>query len=218
MPRRSTIAVFAAAGIAGIAAGVGLALRAHHASGQPASGAPAVAQPSSNQLEAQGVWPPRRRLAPDFRLRDQAGRPFSLRTQQGRVILLTFLNSHCKQACPVEGRLLADVQQTLPRGHRPTLVVVDINPRADTAATTKAAARKWRFALPWFWVRGRRSALAPLWRRYGIDVRPESGDISHSTVVYVIDQAGYERMAYLFPFTVHGVASAVRLLERPRSR
>src|SRR5438128_111140 len=126
MPKRSTFAVFAAAGIAGTAAGVGFGLRTQHASRPPGNGLPAVAQPISNQLEAQAVWPPRRRLAPDFRLRDQAGRPFSLRSQRGRVILLTFLDSHCKQACPVEGRLLADVQQTLPRGRRPALVVIDI--------------------------------------------------------------------------------------------
>jgi len=30
----------------------------------------------------------------------------------------------------------------------------------------------------------------------------------------VLDQSGYERMGYLFPFTVRAVASAVRVLER----
>ncbi len=213
MSRSATIAAVVVAVVIGAVVGVVLASRDHRARPVAQQVGPVV-QPSEHNLEAQAVWPAHTRRAPDFLLRDQANRPFSLRSQRGRVILLTFLDSRCKKACPLEGRLVGEIQRTLPRERRPALVVVDINPWADTAASTKAAARKWRFAGPWYWARGPQARLVPVWHDYSIDVQRAAGDINHSTAVYVLDQSGYERMGYLFPFTVRAVAAAVRVLER----
>jgi cytochrome oxidase Cu insertion factor (SCO1/SenC/PrrC family) len=126
---------------------------------------------------------------------------------------LTFLNSHCKQTCPLEGRQLGEIQRTFPLTRRPPLVVVSINPAGDTVASIKAAARRWAFALPWYWLRGRQAQLARIWRAYSIDVRVKQGDIAHGTALYVLDGAGDERVGYLFPFSSRGVETAVRALE-----
>ncbi len=209
---RTSIVGVAVAVVIGAVVGAVLATRAHpRRAAQPLG---PLVQPSEHNLEAQAVWPAHRRRAPDFLLRDQANRPFSLSSQQGRVVLLTFLDSRCKRACPIEGRLVGEIQRTLAPKRRPALVVVDINPWADTAASTRAAARRWRFASPWYWARGRRAPLARVWSKYDIDVQRATLDINHSTAVYVLDQSGYERMGYLFPFTVRAVSAAVRLLER----
>ncbi len=150
----TSIVGVAIAVVIGAVVGAVLATRAHpRRAAQPLG---AVVQPSEHNLEAQAVWPAHKRRAPDFLLRDQANRPFSLSSQQGRVVLLTFLDSRCKRACPIEGRLV----------------------------------------------------------NYDIDVQRATLDINHSTAVYVLDQSGYERMGYLFPFTVRAVSAAVRLLER----
>src|SRR5438093_955729 len=82
-------------------------------------------------LHAQATWPAGARRAPDFRLRDQAGRPMTLSSQRGRVVLLTFLDSHCTQECPIQGRLLAGVQRRLGARTRVALVVVTVDPWAD---------------------------------------------------------------------------------------
>ena len=198
----------------GAVVGVVLATRAHTARPVAQPPAPPLVQAGPRHLEAQAIWPAHTRRAPDFQLRDQANRPFSLRSQRGRVILLTFLDSRCKKACPIEGRLVGDIQRTFPPKRRPALVVVDINPWADTAASTKAAARRWRFTKPWYWARGRPPELAGVWHKYQIDVQRAQAEINHSTAVYVLDQSGYERMGYLFPFTVRAVSWAVRVLER----
>ena len=205
--------VVAVAVVIGAVVGAVFATRAHprRPAAQPLG---PVVQPSEHNLEAQAVWPAHKRRAPDFLLRDQANRSFSLSSQRGRVVLLTFLDSRCRRACPIEGRLVGDIQRTLAPKRRPALVVVDINPWADTAASTRAAARRWRFASPWFWARGRQAALARVWRKYDIEVQRAAGDINHSTAVYVLDPSGYERMGYLFPFTVRAVSAAVRVLER----
>ena len=208
----TSIVGVAIAVVIGAVVGAVLATRAHpRRAAQPLG---AVVQPSEHNLEAQAVWPAHKRRAPHFLLRDQANRPFSLSSQQGRVVLLTFLDSRCKRACPIEGRLVGEIQRTLALKRRPALVVVDINHCADTAASTRAAARRWRFASPWYWARGRRALLARVWSNYDIDVQRATLDINHSTAVYVLDQSGYERMGYLFPFTVRAVSAAVRLLER----
>ena len=200
--------------VIGAVVGAVLATRAHTRRLVAQPPAPPIVQAGPRHLEAQAVWAAHKRRAPDFLLRDQANRPFSLSSQRGRVVLLTFLDSHCRRACPIEGRLVGEIQRTLAPKRRPALVVVDINPWADTAASTRAAARRWRFAKPWSWARGRGAQLARVWRKYDIDVQRASLDINHSTAVYVLDQSGYERMGYLFPFTVRAVSAAVRGLER----
>ncbi|HEX7525396.1 MAG TPA: hypothetical protein VF327_03765, partial [Gaiellaceae bacterium] len=58
-------------------------------------------------LHGQATWAPGARPAPQFALRDQRGRVVSLSALRGRTVVLTFLDSLCRQACPVEGKLLA---------------------------------------------------------------------------------------------------------------
>jgi cytochrome oxidase Cu insertion factor (SCO1/SenC/PrrC family) len=198
---------------AGIGLGIALGTRSSPHPGRKAQTGRAVGELSRARVQAQATWPVGARRAPDFRLRDQRRRLFSLRSQRGHVVFLTFLNSHCKEACPLEGRQLGEIQRTFPRTRRPPLVVVSINPAGDTVASIDAAAHRWAFALPWYWLGGRHAQLARIWRAYSIDVRPRQRDIAHSTALYVLDGAGSERAGYLFPFSSRGVAAAVRALE-----
>jgi protein SCO1/2 len=39
--------------------------------------------------------------APDFRLTDQSGRAVSFAGRRGRVVVLTFLYTHCPDECPL---------------------------------------------------------------------------------------------------------------------
>lgn len=125
--------------------------------------------------------------------------------------MLTFLNSRCHQACPLVGRALGEIQRRLPASLRPVLVAVSVN-AADSAASTRAAARRWGFSRPWYWFRGSRRELARVWREYQIGVRREQRTIAHSAAVFLIDGRDYQRALYLFPFSSSGVARALRLL------
>ncbi len=75
-----------------------------------------------------------------MRLRDQRGQLVSLADLRGRVLLVTFMDSHCTTECPVEGHQLAAVQRTFPARSRPEIVVVSVNP-ADTPRSVRRFAR-----------------------------------------------------------------------------
>jgi cytochrome oxidase Cu insertion factor (SCO1/SenC/PrrC family) len=175
----------------------------------------AAAQPRS-QLRAPVTFRPGARPAPAFRLHDLAGTAaVSLSALHGRPVLVTFFDSYCRSVCPVVGGEIASAMRRLPASQRPALVVVSVNP-ADTRRSVRDAARRYRWspAWAWHWAAGSHAALAPVWKSYGIDVRPVAGDIEHSEVVYVIDALGNERAAYMPPFRGTDLAADVRTLEQ----
>jgi cytochrome oxidase Cu insertion factor (SCO1/SenC/PrrC family) len=175
---------------------------------------------SSKPLHGDAVWPGQGRPAPAVHLRDQAGRVISLASLRGRVVAVTFLDSHCRQACPVEAQQLAAVDRMLPAKERPEIVVISVNP-ADTPATVARFVHKARWSGPWTWLMGTEAQLRPVWRRFAIEVLPPGSvvngvkvnDIAHSTAMYLIDPSGRERSGYVAPFLPRLVAEDVRTLE-----
>ncbi len=201
--RKLFLAAVAAAAVVGI--GVGLLLHSIFAGGS----ADAIGLPA---LHGQATWTPGARPAPQFILRDQHGRVVSLHALRGRTVVLTFLDSLCKQACPVEGKMLAAAIRQIPAAERPRLVVVSVDPAGDTPETIARAVGKWHLPGEVQWVRGTRRELARVWRAYQITVEPVSGDIVHSTAVYLIDPKGDERAGFLMPFVPGLVAADLKTL------
>jgi protein SCO1 len=151
-------------------------------------------------LHAQATWPAGAKRAPDFHLRDQAGRPTTLSAERGRVVILTFLDSHCTQECPIEGPLLADVQRRIGAPQRAQFLVVTVDPWADTGHSARASAAKSH----------RRGEWHPLLGAPAHGVRRTPSDVNHTTVLYLIDPHGFERAAYLVPFSPADVAADAR--------
>lgn len=201
--RKLFLGSVAAAAIVGIA--IGVLLHSKFSS----STADATQLPA---LHGQATWAPGARPAPQFTLRDQRGRRVSLSALRGRTVALTFLDSLCKQACPVEGRMLAAAIDQVPSAHRPRLVVVSVDPAGDTPATIARAVRKWHLPADVLWLRGTHAELARVWRDYEITVDPVSGDIVHSTAVYLLDPKGDERAGFLMPFVPGLVADDLKTL------
>ena len=157
------------------------------------------------------------RPAPDFHLRDlgPAGGALSLSSLRGRVVLVTFLDSRCTKLCPIVGHELAAVERRLPASSRPVLVAVSVNP-ADSPASVARAVRRYGWIGAWHWAGGGHAGLAPVWKRYGIQVEPTSNDIAHGEAVYVIDRRGDERAGYVPPFPPGQLAADVRTLSEGR--
>ena len=196
-----------ASAILGLGLGVGLhVLRAWTAAPRSTLSLPA--------FHGQAVWSPGSRRAPGFALRDQRGSLVSLGGLHGRAVAITFLDSHCRKACPVEGRELGEIARSLPPSERPTLLIVGVNPAGDTPASARAAAARWRITGDWHWLFAKPSQLASVWRDYGIVVRPQTDDIAHSVALYLVDKRGFERTGYLFPFAPAFVARDLRTLAR----
>lgn len=205
MPARVALLAVAAAAVAGVGIGVILEL-ATRSSAQPAA---VRAAPS---LRGQMVWPAGTRPAPELGLRDQDGRRVSLATLRGRPLVVAFLDSRCKEVCPLEGHALSWAARQLPASARPTLVAVSVDPWADTPQSAKAAARRWGFTGRWHWLLGSRSKLAPVWAAYHIAVERTAGDIVHTDAVYLVDARGNERSGYLYPFPPASVTHDLRVL------
>lgn len=213
LPHLVLVLCLAVIGGIGIGAGVHLVLR--HGSTQPV----AVAQPRVPGLYGQATWRAGARPAPAITtLRDQNGQLFALSSLHGRTVAMTFFDSHCKQACPLEGRALASAERAMPAAQRPVLVVVSVNP-LDTPGSTRLAIRKWGLAglAPWYWLRGTHAQLASVWKAYRIFVSPPiNGDIEHTEALYLIDRHGDERSGYLYPFAPRFVTLDMRTLARER--
>jgi protein SCO1/2 len=129
----------------------------------------------------------------DFRLRDQDGRTVSLRQFRGRVVVLTFMYTTCRDTCPLTATQIRGALDDLDRPV-PALAV-SVDPVNDTPERARQFLFKrglghdrMRFLL------GRRAQLQPIWRAYG--VRPQGSAFDHSAVVVLIDRHGRQRIGF----------------------
>jgi protein SCO1/2 len=150
--------------------------------------------------------------APDFSLRDQQGMTISLSAIRGRVIALTFLDTQCLNLCPLQASLLGRAQSDLGKSAPLTVVVISVRPEADTPAAIASFADAHGLHAPYYWLNGPRSQLAGVWDSYGITVQVASGDLAHSSVIYLIDRRGYERVAFADVPEPSWIEGDVRLL------
>lgn len=199
-PRRLGVAV----GVLLVVCGAALAVAATRSS---------AGAGSAGVVRGDAVWKAGSKAAPDFRLTDQNGRAVSLATLQGTPFLLVFLDSKCKTLCPIVGHQLGDAERRL-AGRPVPLVTVSID-IADTPRSVASAARRWGWHGHWSWLMGSHSQLAPIWRSYGIEVKPTATDINHTIAVYLIDGSGNERAGFLPPLTISELVSDVGVLRQP---
>lgn len=167
-----------------------------------------VASPAPTDL----AWAPGERPAPPIALRDTVRETAtSLAAERGHDVFLAFLDSHCEEVCPIEGRQLAQISRALALDQRPVILAVSVNP-ADTAGSVRTAASEWGWkGLDWHWVTGGEKDLAQVWRSYGIAVHNGEMD-SHTPAVYLIDPSGDIRAAYLAPIPVAAAVADVEAL------
>jgi|SRR5690242_17968107 protein SCO1 len=173
----------------------------------------ASVQPVAPALKGDAVWRPGARSAPGFSLRDQNGQQVSLSGLRGQVVLLAFMDSHCKLLCTLEGPTIQRIMGRLgAAGHSVRLVVVSVNPWQDTAASSRTTAARWGWTGGWRWLFGSPSQLRPVWNAYAIEVKQAFGDVNHSSAIYLIDRRGYERAGFNYPFPAKAVARDLRNL------
>ena len=171
-----------------------------------------AANPMPSGLAADIVIPPNSIAAPDFSLKDQAGQLVSVSALKGRVLAITFLDSHCKQLCPLAGDQLAQAQRSLGSKYRMTLLVISVAPATDTADSERAFAAEQHWTGDWHWLTGTSDQLASVWKAYSIAVQDTPDNILHSTVVYLVDRNGFERAGWAAGLQPDQLTHDVRLL------
>lgn len=168
-------------------------------------------QSGSSRLNGAAVWSSGTRPAPEIRLRDQAGERFSLAGQQGKVVVLTFLDSKCTTLCPMEASQLKAVGRQLAGMKIPVeLVVVSTDPEGDTPSSVTAFAARsgWNGIWSWHWLNGPANVVSGVWHAYDVSVNSQG----HTVAVYVIDRSGYERVGLEVPFQPDVLGGDIRAL------
>src|SRR3954452_10162415 len=111
---------------------------------------------------------PARVAAYDIHLHDQDGRPVSLADARGKVALLTFVYTDCRDVCPAAGAVIAGALKRA-GADKAVAYAVSVDPVGDTPAR----ARDWLLRRGFTpqdgrYVLGARAQLRPLWLHYGI--------------------------------------------------
>lgn len=137
------------------------------------------------------------KAAPDFGLVDQFGRRHRLSDFRGKVVLLTFIDSHCTTICPLTGALLRRTQDLLgQQASRMQLLAVNVNPQHTRVADVLEWSRDQQMMHRWLFLTGPVSQLRAVWQAYGIDTKMVHGDDEHTAMVVGIDPGGREQTAF----------------------
>jgi protein SCO1 len=174
----------------------------------------AVTPPPTAGLAADIVIPPGSMTAPDFSLRDQDGKAVSVSAFRGRVVAITFLDSHCKQLCPLEADQLAEAQSSLGTASKLPLLVVSVAPATDTPESERAFAALHHWTGEWHWLTGTADQLAAVWKAYSIAVQGTPDNVLHSTVLYLVDKQGFQRAGWAAGLQPDQLVRDVRFLDR----
>jgi cytochrome oxidase Cu insertion factor (SCO1/SenC/PrrC family) len=165
-------------------------------------------------------WPAGAKVAPGFSLTDQNGKPVSLAAYRGRPVIVTFIDPLCRNFCPLEAKVLNDVESRLPAAQRPAIVAVSVNLWADKRSYLLQDVRKWQLTPQWRWGVGGEKQLSKVWSAYQIAVLAQTRkiagvtvhEITHTEGAFVVDRTGHQRALYLWPFRAADVERTLRQL------
>jgi protein SCO1 len=206
MRRHARVLIIAAAMVAGICAGMVMALALHRPA-QTVTG-------DANAATAAAPLQPR--PAPNFTLTDQDGNAVSLAAQRGHWVLLTFLDPQCTTLCPVMGRDIGALERSLPASVRPTLLVVSVAPgRTDTDVRHFLTTEHPGWSPGWHWLLGPNAAALQLtWLHWNVEVAQTPADVVHDAVLDVIDPQGRLRVTYGAPLDIADIVHSIGLMSR----
>jgi protein SCO1/2 len=157
---------------------------------------------------AGALRPPEAR-APDFALRDQDGKPVSMRQYRGRTVVMTFVYSTCEDTCPAQIQSIRGALDKL--GRDVPVLAVSVDPRNDTRDRARRFLLEQHVTGRVRFVLGSERELTPVWRGYGI--APQRGSLDHSAYVVVVDGEGRQRIGFPHSqLTPEGLAADLRRL------
>jgi protein SCO1/2 len=126
----------------------------------------AQTKPSTQTVPAR--FTPPREQAFDFNLRDQHGRLVSLASNRGKVVVLTFLYTSCRDLCPAQAAEIVDAV-TRVGGKGVVVYGVSVDPVGDTPEHVNEWLEHHGLEdAPVEYLSGTKAQLEPVWRAYGI--------------------------------------------------
>ena len=110
---------------------------------------------------AGAIRPPDAR-APEFRLRDQDGKPVSMADYRGRTVVMTFIYATCEDTCPGQVQSIRGALDRL--GRDVPVLAVSVDPRNDTRARARRFLLEQHVTGRVRFVLGSERELAPVWK------------------------------------------------------
>ena len=136
--------------------------------------------------------------APGFTLSDESGRPVSLHSYRGKVVILAFNDSECTTICPITTTAMLDAKAMLgSAGSRVQLLGVEANPHAISLEDVASYTRLHGLLGRWHFLTGTLPALTRVWRAYNIQADVQRGLIAHTPALFIISPDGREAKVYV---------------------
>jgi cytochrome oxidase Cu insertion factor (SCO1/SenC/PrrC family)/thiol-disulfide isomerase/thioredoxin len=151
--------------------------------------------------------------APGFTLTNQFGRPVSLASFRGHVVILAFNDSQCTTVCPLTTSAMVAAKGLLgAAGNDVDLLGIDANPKATAVGWVRAYSQAHGLLHQWQFLTGSLPELRRVWRAYHIYVAITAGQIDHTPAVYVINRQGELAKIYETQMAYASVGQQAQLL------
>jgi protein SCO1/2 len=154
-------------------------------------------------------------VPPLFALHDQDGHKVALAQQRGRVVLLTFLYTHCPDVCPLAaGNLNGAVRALGPRRRQVRVLAITVDPAGDTRASVRRFVRQHQLLPEFRYLTGPRATLRGLWAAYGVRSLKQAGRdrVDHTLYTLLLDRSLRGRVLYDSTATASDIEHDIRLL------
>jgi protein SCO1/2 len=141
-----------------------------------------------------GVLNPRLQAPSLGGLHNYLGQPVSLASYRGKAVFVTFLYTHCPDACPlIAASLHAALGEMGPLSKRVQLIAVSVDPRGDTPRTVAAFLKEHGLVGRMLYLIGNGKQLAPVWSGWKVGAAQDVNNpevINHTALVYGVSASG----------------------------
>lgn len=137
--------------------------------------------------------------APDFTLTNQFGQSMSLSSLRGHEVVMAFIDSRCKDICPLTAQIMYDAKMRLKASaaRQVALVAVNANPTATSVATVQAWSLQHGMLHQWSFLTGTAQQLEAVYHLYHVYIQVDAnGQDVHDAITFLVDAQGHERLSY----------------------
>ncbi len=156
------------------------------------------------------------RPAPPIHLGNNLGQPVTMNQYRGKVVLMTFLYTHCPDVCPlIAGKLHATLEQLGTRASQVQLIAVSVDPHGDTPATVARFLKEHELTGQMQYLIGSPQRLSRTWKAWNVGSKEEvnnPGLVAHSALVYGISASGKLTTIYSAQFKPSQIIHDVPIL------
>lgn len=148
---------------------------------------------SAPAREFRGSAPPVRIELPAFSLHDHEGEALADGDVRGKVVLVTFLETRCTEACPIVAAQIREGLARLDAEERAGTVAIAISthPGDDTPESVREFLGRHRVTGDLRYLIGTEAELRPVWQAFAVLPALDTGDPNtHSAPVRVFDREG----------------------------